>query len=146
MAPTVKENLSSYTCILNRNRKYVSKYCKFTVSWKEFSYKMPLFLLPPLLSGHLREGQWRFLTEEMWRTPSVTCWAAFAPPVRTWAPLSLKSWAEEQPSSASRNSRAKCSPSRTYTCPHTFTQAAWYASYAYDAELKQAKWGQRCDA
>lgn len=91
-------------------------------------------LFSPLLSGHLRGGQWRFPTEEMWRIPFVTCWGASAPPAPTWAPPNSKSWAGEPPSSVSRNSQAKCSLSRVYT---------GYALCYVD--FKRAIGGQQCN-
>ncbi len=126
---------------LNRNKKDISTNCKSVTENDLFFYKILLFLLSFLLSGRLREGQWRFPTEETWRTPSVTCWAAYAPPARMWAPPSSKSWAEEPPSSASPNSPARCSLRGTCTCPHTFTQVPWCALYVYNAEFKRAKGG-----
>lgn len=74
-----------------------------------------------LLAGLQRGRRWRFPTEEMWRTPFVTCWGGCAPPALTWAQPSSKSWAREPLSSASHNRPAKCSLSRE----HTRTHARW---------------------
>lgn len=93
-------------CVHGTNR------CSTFYQWNFLSW-CPTFSL--LLSGRLRGEQWRFRTEETWRTPSVTCWGASAPPAHMSVPPSSKSWAEEPPSSASHNSPAICSLSRA---PH----------------------------
>lgn len=84
--------------------------------WTGISNLMQVSL--SLLAGLQRGRRWRFPTEEMWRTPFVTCWGGCAPPALTWAQPSSKSWAREPLSSASHNRPAKCSLSREHTRTH----------------------------
>lgn len=87
--------------ILNNNCMFIDVFHKWAV--------FPTYLFSLRVSGHLRDGQWRFHTEETWNTPSVTCWEDSAPRAPTWALRSSKSWAGEPPLSVSHNSLVICS-------------------------------------